>query len=69
MGENRFRFCKSKDLIDEYVLYYAPVLMGSTAKGMFAMPALTEMAHRKALQIIETCQVGEDLRVRAKPRG
>lgn len=55
-------------LIDEYLMYFAPVLMGSAAKGMFAMPALTEMNQRQALRILDTRMVGQDLRVRALPQ-
>lgn len=55
-------------LIDEYLIYLAPVLMGSAAKGMFAMPSLTEMSQRKALRILDTQMVGPDLRIRAIPQ-
>jgi diaminohydroxyphosphoribosylaminopyrimidine deaminase/5-amino-6-(5-phosphoribosylamino)uracil reductase len=54
------------DLIDELLLYYAPVLMGAEATGMFAMPALTRMSERSELKIIDTRQTGQDIRVRAK---
>ncbi len=57
-----------QNLIDEFLLYYAPVLMGSEAKGMFAMPALTEMSQRSELAIIELRQFGGDIRIRAKPK-
>lgn len=54
------------DLVDECIFYYAPVLMGSSARGMFAIPAITDMSQRKTLNIIETRQVGNDLCVRAR---
>lgn len=54
-------------LIDEFIFYYAPKLMGADAKAMFAMPELTEMMQVSALQIIDVRQVGEDIRLRAKP--
>ena len=54
-------------LIDEFIFYYAPKLMGADAKAMFAMPELTEMMQASALQIIDVRQVGEDIRLRAKP--
>lgn len=56
------------DLIDEYLFYYAPVLLGSEAQGMFALPSMTEMAQRAELQIISVDKVGEDIRLRARPR-
>ncbi len=56
------------DLIDEFLFYYAPVLMGSEAKGMFAMPALTEMSQRTALEVLDIRQFGQDIRLRARPK-
>ncbi|WP_019897915.1 bifunctional diaminohydroxyphosphoribosylaminopyrimidine deaminase/5-amino-6-(5-phosphoribosylamino)uracil reductase RibD [Methylotenera mobilis] len=55
------------DLIDEFVFYYAPKLMGSTAHGMFAMPEFTAMQQVPDLQVLDVRQVGTDIRVRAKP--
>ncbi|HBA08364.1 MAG TPA: riboflavin biosynthesis protein RibD, partial [Methylotenera mobilis] len=54
-------------LIDEFVFYYAPKLMGSTAHGMFAMPEFTAMQQVPDLQVLDVRQVGTDIRVRAKP--
>ncbi|HPX88503.1 MAG TPA: bifunctional diaminohydroxyphosphoribosylaminopyrimidine deaminase/5-amino-6-(5-phosphoribosylamino)uracil reductase RibD [Methylophilaceae bacterium] len=54
-------------LIDEFIFYYAPKLMGADAKGMFAMPAFTKMQQAIDLQIFDVRQVGADIRVRAKP--
>jgi diaminohydroxyphosphoribosylaminopyrimidine deaminase/5-amino-6-(5-phosphoribosylamino)uracil reductase len=54
-------------LIDELLIYYAPVLMGSQARGMFAMPALTGMSQRTQLDIVELRQIGGDIRIRARP--
>lgn len=54
-------------LIDELLLYYAPKLMGSTAKSLFAMPELTQMSQAIHLDIIDMRQIGGDIRLRAKP--
>lgn len=54
-------------LIDEFVFYYAPKLMGSAAHGMFAMPEFTAMQQVPELQVFDVRQVGADIRVRAKP--
>jgi diaminohydroxyphosphoribosylaminopyrimidine deaminase/5-amino-6-(5-phosphoribosylamino)uracil reductase len=56
------------NLVDELLLYFAPVLLGSSARGMFDFPALTEMAQRTALDILDTSHVGQDIRIRARPR-
>jgi len=54
-------------LIDEFVFYYAPKLMGSAAHAMFAMPELTNMQQLTELQILDLRQFGPDIRLRAKP--
>lgn len=55
------------NLIDEFIFYYAPKLMGADAKAMFAMPELTEMQQVTDLQILDVRQIGGDIRLRAKP--
>ena len=54
-------------LIDELLIYYAPKLMGNNAKGLFALPAFTQMNQAIDLQMIELRQIGVDIRLRAKP--
>lgn len=54
-------------LIDEFIFYYAPKLMGDAAKAMFAMPELTEMQQITELQILDVRQLGRDIRLQAKP--
>ncbi|NBX00234.1 MAG: bifunctional diaminohydroxyphosphoribosylaminopyrimidine deaminase/5-amino-6-(5-phosphoribosylamino)uracil reductase RibD [Methylophilaceae bacterium] len=55
------------NLVDEFVFYYAPTLLGSNARGMVAIPALESMQNRTELCLIEVRQFGQDIRVRAKP--
>lgn len=57
----------SQGLVDELMIYYAPKLMGDMAKGMFAMPALTEMQQAVALEVMDVRMLGTDIRIRAKP--
>ena len=57
----------AQNLIDELLIYYAPKLMGSTAKGMFALPAFRQMSQAVNLEIIDVRQIGVDIRLRAKP--
>jgi diaminohydroxyphosphoribosylaminopyrimidine deaminase/5-amino-6-(5-phosphoribosylamino)uracil reductase len=54
------------NLVDELVLYYAPHVMGSNERGMFALPALARMADRINLEITDTRAIGKDWRVIAK---
>jgi diaminohydroxyphosphoribosylaminopyrimidine deaminase / 5-amino-6-(5-phosphoribosylamino)uracil reductase len=53
-------------LVDELLLYYAPKLMGHTARGMFALPELTQMSAVRDLHILDVRQFGQDLRIQAK---
>jgi diaminohydroxyphosphoribosylaminopyrimidine deaminase/5-amino-6-(5-phosphoribosylamino)uracil reductase len=53
-------------LVDELLIYLAPTLLGDSARGMFDLPALTELAGRRNLQIVDLRQIGADLRLRAR---
>ena len=57
----------AQNLIDELLIYYAPKLMGSAAKGMLALPELTAMNQAIDLQILDMRQIGVDIRLRVKP--
>ena len=52
-------------LIDEWVMYTAPVLMGNKARGLFDMPELTEMSQRREVSIQDVRMVGQDIRISA----
>jgi diaminohydroxyphosphoribosylaminopyrimidine deaminase / 5-amino-6-(5-phosphoribosylamino)uracil reductase len=54
------------NLIDDLVIYYAPKLMGSEGKGMFAIPALQTMQEVVSLDVYDVRQFGSDIRVLAK---
>ena len=56
-----------QNLINEFIFYYAPKLMGTDAKDMFAIAELTEMQQATELEILDVRQIGQDLRLRAKP--
>lgn len=55
------------NLIDEFIFYYAPKLMGADAKAMFAIAELTEMQQATDLHILDVRQIGQDIRLLAKP--
>ncbi len=57
----------SQNHIDELLIYYAPKLMGSKAKGLFDLPAFTHMQQAIALDVMDIRQIGSDIRLRAKP--
>lgn len=54
-------------LVDEVLLYIAPVLLGDAARPLFSLPPLSDMAARWQLETIEQCQVGPDLRWLLRP--
>jgi diaminohydroxyphosphoribosylaminopyrimidine deaminase/5-amino-6-(5-phosphoribosylamino)uracil reductase len=50
-------------IIDEVVIYMAPHLMGSGARGLFNLPGLEQMAQRIPLSIKDVRQIGPDFRL------
>ncbi len=53
--------------VDEFVVYQAPHIMGSETLRMFRTPRWTELMNRQALKIIDRTELGEDLRITARP--
>jgi len=54
-------------LIDEYIIYTAPIILGNDAQSMFQVP-LTKMAEKISLDIIEIRNIGDDIKIKAIPR-
>ena len=57
----------SLGLVDEILIYQAPVLLGGGAVSPFAAPRLDNMDDRVHLEWIETRQIAKDMRLRLKP--
>jgi diaminohydroxyphosphoribosylaminopyrimidine deaminase/5-amino-6-(5-phosphoribosylamino)uracil reductase len=55
-------------LIDEIVIYMAPLLMGNTARGLFELPDISKMSDVSNLEIIDVMAVGKDWRIVVKPK-
>ncbi|MFC7302207.1 bifunctional diaminohydroxyphosphoribosylaminopyrimidine deaminase/5-amino-6-(5-phosphoribosylamino)uracil reductase RibD [Cognatiluteimonas weifangensis] len=55
-------------LVDELLLYVAPVLLGGRARPLFEGLHIDAMTQRLDLHIVETRRIGEDLRVLLQPR-
>jgi diaminohydroxyphosphoribosylaminopyrimidine deaminase/5-amino-6-(5-phosphoribosylamino)uracil reductase len=53
-------------LIDEFIIYTAPVILGSDAQPMIELP-FKKMSEKISLSIIEITQVATDIKIRAKP--
>jgi diaminohydroxyphosphoribosylaminopyrimidine deaminase/5-amino-6-(5-phosphoribosylamino)uracil reductase len=54
-------------LVDEIVVYIAPHIMGSHARGLFDLPGLEHMADRIRLDFNDVRRIGKDLRIIATP--
>jgi diaminohydroxyphosphoribosylaminopyrimidine deaminase/5-amino-6-(5-phosphoribosylamino)uracil reductase len=54
-------------LVDEIIIYLAPKLMGNSARGLAQISELTDMAQVPQLSFIDITQIGDDLRIIAKP--
>ncbi|MEE4217906.1 MAG: bifunctional diaminohydroxyphosphoribosylaminopyrimidine deaminase/5-amino-6-(5-phosphoribosylamino)uracil reductase RibD [Xanthomonadales bacterium] len=55
-------------LVDEVLLYVAPLLLGDGGPGPFAFGPLESMANRTHFKVLETSHVGNDLRLRLQPQ-
>lgn len=51
------------ELVDELLLYIAPMLLGDSARPLLALPALRDMASRWALRIVDQRSIGDDWRL------
>ena len=56
-------------LVDELLLYVAPVLLGDKGRPLFAGLGLNLMADRYGMDLIDSRQVGPDLRLLLRPAG
>lgn len=54
-------------LVDEVLIYQAPVLLGGGAVSPFASPRLDNMDDRVHLEWIDSRRIGQDMRLRLKP--
>lgn len=56
-------------LVDELLLYVAPVLLGEKARPLLDGLGFTEMAQRLRMAIVEMRRIGDDLRLLMRPSG
>ncbi|HEY8220102.1 MAG TPA: bifunctional diaminohydroxyphosphoribosylaminopyrimidine deaminase/5-amino-6-(5-phosphoribosylamino)uracil reductase RibD [Methylobacter sp.] len=50
-------------LVDEYIIYMAPCILGDQGRGLFNLPGLQLMADKKQLKLRDIRQVGPDLKL------
>lgn len=58
----------TQGLVDEVLLYVAPLLLGDGGPGPFAFGPLESMAQRAHFKVLESRRVGEDTRLRLRPQ-
>ncbi|HJR14140.1 MAG TPA: bifunctional diaminohydroxyphosphoribosylaminopyrimidine deaminase/5-amino-6-(5-phosphoribosylamino)uracil reductase RibD [Rhodanobacteraceae bacterium] len=56
-----------RDLLDELLLYVAPIVLGDTARPLLTLPPLANMVARHHLRVIKQRRVGNDLRLLLRP--
>jgi len=59
----------SAGLVDEWLLYLAPKLLGPQAKPLAAFARLTKMSAAPQFELLESSTIGPDVRLRLRPRG
>lgn len=57
----------SAGLVDEWLLYVAPRLLGPHARPLATLPRLTRLASAPAFTLVDSQSVGPDLRLRLRP--
>ena len=56
-------------LVDEWLLYIAPKLLGKDAKPLAALARLTRLDAAPEFELLDSKAVGPDMRLRLKPKG
>lgn len=55
-------------LIDELIVYVAPKLLGPQARPLAELEELRDLSAAPGFVMLETCQIGDDVRLRLRPR-
>lgn len=56
-----------QNLVDELLLYVAPMVLGDNARPLLALPPLSDMTARRHLRVVEQRRVGNDWRLLLRP--
>lgn len=54
----------AQQLIDEWIVFMASIVIGDAGRGLFRLPLVRTMRDKITLQLVETRAVGKDLRLR-----
>ncbi len=52
-----------ENLVDEWIVYMAPCVLGDQGRGLFSVPGLDKMSDKKDLILRDVRQVGSDLKL------
>ena len=66
-GANLCGALLKEELVDEVLVYQAPLLLGDGGPGPFNFGPLESMQDRTHLKVLETIQLGQDIRIRLVP--
>lgn len=53
----------AENLVDEWVVYMAPCVLGDQGRGLFAVPGMNAMSDKKNFNLADVRQVGPDLKL------
>jgi diaminohydroxyphosphoribosylaminopyrimidine deaminase/5-amino-6-(5-phosphoribosylamino)uracil reductase len=53
----------AEGLVDEWVVYMAPCILGDQGRGLFTVPGLQSMADKKTLHLCDVRQIGPDVKL------
>lgn len=53
-----------ENLVDEWIIYMAPVILGDEGRGLFHLPKLERMADRFEMSLAGVRQIGPDIRMK-----
>jgi len=53
-------------LVDEFIFYFAPSLLGNSAQAMLALPELADLSEKYNLQVTDFRKIGLDIRLIAR---
>lgn len=57
----------AEGLVDEWVVYMAPCILGDQGRGLFHLPGQTTMEDKRMLKLLDVRQIGGDLRLTLEP--
>jgi diaminohydroxyphosphoribosylaminopyrimidine deaminase / 5-amino-6-(5-phosphoribosylamino)uracil reductase len=57
-----------KNLVDEWIIYMAPKILGDQGRGLFSLPGLQKLADKKQMKFQDVRQLGQDLKLILTPQ-